>query len=648
MPQLSQSAINELLGLIAERRAACAKDGKTSAGLESVQVAFESLMAKGQGSNLFWVRPAEQERVTAPVVPMLTPVASAGATSSPACHVLIEGDNFHALQVLQHTHRQAVDIIYIDPPYNTNRGDFRYNDTWVDSTNKWKHSLWLSFMEKRLKLAKELLREDGVVFVSIDDNEQPQLALLLAEIFGESNVGSISVKLSEASGVKMASVLKQGSVAKLKEHVLIARKTGGVRGLFFKPIPKETWDKEYALYLEGWSEADRAKKLEVEELPEPEMLAALASWNAELAKCKFRSVSDVLKENNIPAEKHDDWRRQNAWRIFRVAASSSVQSLVQDSPLYQKQQVLALRSKTGLVYLGRGDISADSAKPRVQLLCAEDNLFQQLGDFWSDIKTTGLDAEGGVTFKNGKKPLALITRLIDAVRKPNAVVLDFFAGSGTTAQAVMALNNADHGARQCILVTNNEVDKESAQKLTKRGIAEGGPEWESAGICQSVTWPRISGVANRLLAAPNPPRVEYFRLSCTPLALASQEEGVRLYGAADKAEARAKVIMTQSTPLSLFSPIAWLEAGAQGSYDVKAADAGGGPGFVVVRRASELPSDLSKLRVVYLLTSTVVEQPGSSLSAAATRITGKFPSTQKVTVKELWIDYMKNFPVEEK
>ena len=648
MPQLSQSAINELLGLIAERRAACAKDGKTSAGLESVQVAFESLMAKGQGSNLFWVRPAEQEYVTAPVVPMLSPVSSSGAATSPACHVLIEGDNYHALQLLQHTHRQAVDVIYIDPPYNTNRGDFRYNDTWVDSTNKWKHSLWLSFMEKRLRLAKELLRDDGVVFVSIDDNEQPQLALLLAEIFGESNVGSISVKLSEASGVKMASVIKQGSVAKLKEHVLIARKTGGVRGLFFKPIPKETWDKEYSLYLDGWTEADRAKKIEVEELPEPEMLAALAAWNTQLARCKFRSVGDVLKEKNIPDEDQDAWRRQNAWRIFQVAASSSVQTLVQESPLYQRQQVVALRSKTGLVYLGRGDISTESAKPRVQLLCAEDNLFQQLGDFWSDIKTTGLDAEGGVSFKNGKKPLALITRLIDAVRKPNAVVLDFFAGSGTTAQAVMALNAADKGTRQCILVTNNEVDKETAQKLTKRGITEGSLDWEKAGICQSVTWPRIAGVANGLLAESNQPRVEYFRLTCQPLGLESQEEGVRLYRAADKAEARAKAIMAQSTPLSLFSPIAWLEAGAQGSYDIDEASVGQGCGFVVVHRASELPPALGGLRVVYLLTGTLVEQPGASLSAAAARITSKFPSTQKVTVKELWIDYLKNFPVEDK
>lgn len=646
MPQLSQSAIQELLSLIAERRAEHAKQDQPSMGLASVQKAFESLMARGQGSNLFWVKPHEQEFVTEPVVPILTHAGSAGASGAAACHVLIEGDNFHALQLLTQTHKGLVDIIYIDPPYNTNRGDFRYNDTWVDSANQWKHSLWLSFMEKRLRLAKELLRDDGVLYVSIDDNEQPQLALLLSEIFGESNVGSISVKLSEASGVKMASVLKQGSVAKLKEHVLIARKSGGVRGLFFKPIPKEAWDREYGLYLEGWTEDDRATKLEVETLPEADMLRALACWNDKLSHCKFRSVGEVLKEQGVPDEEQDAWRRQNAWRIFRLAASSSVQALVQDSPRYQQQQVIALRSKTGLVYLARGDISTDSAKPRVQLLCAEDNLFQQLGDFWSDIKTTGLDAEGGVSFKNGKKPLSLITRLIDAVRKPNALVLDFFAGSGTTAQAVMELNEADKGTRQCILVTNNEVDKETAQKLAKKGVKEKSEDWEKAGICQSVTWPRVSSVALRLKSEQSSPRVEHFRLTCIPMDLQSREAGERLYKAAAKAEARAKTVKAQQSERAQFSAIGWLEAGAQVAFDADAAELGRGAGFMVVEKSSDLPPVLDGINLVYLLTDTPIALPGASLSTAAARITRRFPESQKVRVKELWIDYVKNFPVE--
>ena len=109
-----------------------------------------------------------------------------GDTKNPT-HILIEGDNYHALSVLNYTHSKSIDVIYIDPPYNTGNNDFKYNDKFVDREDSYRHSKWLSFMSKRLKLAKNLLKNKGVIFISIDDNEIGQLKLLCDEVFAEDN-----------------------------------------------------------------------------------------------------------------------------------------------------------------------------------------------------------------------------------------------------------------------------------------------------------------------------------------------------------------------------------------------------------------------------------------------------------------------------
>jgi adenine-specific DNA-methyltransferase len=135
-------------------------------------------------------------------------------------NILIEGDNYHALTVLNYTHKEKVDVIYIDPPYNTGNKDFIYNDRYVDKEDGFRHSKWLNFMGKRLKLAKSLLKETGVIFISIDDHELAQLKLLCDEIFGEDNlITNICVKMSHLSGVKMSHLDKK--LPKLKESLFL-------------------------------------------------------------------------------------------------------------------------------------------------------------------------------------------------------------------------------------------------------------------------------------------------------------------------------------------------------------------------------------------------------------------------------------------
>ena len=179
--------------------------------------------------GLIWdeERTKEQfEKESENALPVLKEVKSKKIKTDPSkpVNILIEGDNYHALSVLNYTHQGKIDVIYIDPPYNTGNKDFVYNDIYVDQQDTYRHSKWIAFMEKRLRLAKKLLSNEGSLFVSIDDNEYPRLIMLLEEIYGEDNIKTICVKMSESTGVKMASVIKNGRIPKLKEYLVIAKK----------------------------------------------------------------------------------------------------------------------------------------------------------------------------------------------------------------------------------------------------------------------------------------------------------------------------------------------------------------------------------------------------------------------------------------
>ena len=159
-------------------------------------------------------------------------------------NILIEGDNYHALSVLNFTHQNKIDVIYIDPPYNTGSKDFKYNDRYIEKEDSYRHSQWLSFMNKRLRLAKKLLKNEGVLFISIDDNEYARLLLLLEDIFSEDKLKTVCVKMAEPTGVKMAHVITNGGLPKLKEYLIIAKKDG-IKNIFIDKIPKDKWDDEY-------------------------------------------------------------------------------------------------------------------------------------------------------------------------------------------------------------------------------------------------------------------------------------------------------------------------------------------------------------------------------------------------------------------
>lgn len=435
----------------------------------------------------------------------LEPVVGLSCGRGPAV-TLVRGENLHALSALTCVMPASVDIIYIDPPYNTGRSDFIYADSYVEAQDVFRHSTWLAFMDQRLSLAYQLMKDGATLFASIDDNEQAQLKLLLEKHFGPGSVKTLVVQMSEAAGMKMAVARASGSIPKLKEYVLVARKNAPVR-LFIDPIPKSSWDTSYARYLEGLTVQARERIRELTQAP-PVAAAQCAEVEELLAPVTYISArSAAIAQGVDPSDKKamNAWRNANAWRIAQdTNGSGSIQGLVREREAdggLPAQAVFPVLTRTGRLYLAL-------TKNARTVLLADDNLMTHPGDLWLDIKTTALSAEGGVTFKNGKKPMMLLERLIrSAPQPPDALVLDFFAGSGSTANAVAQLNAHDGGRRRCISVTNDDGD-----------------------ICSGVTIPRLRGVLTGALADGRQARALPGRLSVLDVVLAP-----RIASSVDKA-----------------------------------------------------------------------------------------------------------------
>jgi len=378
--------------------------------------------------------------------PILEEVKKKEITTDPEkpINLLIEGDNYHALSVLNYTHKGKIDVIYIDPPYNTGNKDFVYNDQYVDKEDSYRHSKWLSFMYKRLYLSKTLLKRNGSIFISIDDNEYPRLVMLIEKIFGENNIKTICIKMSEATGVKMASVIKNGRIPKLKEYLVIAKKDG-INNLYLEKLPKEQWDNEYKTIITNTS---KKQVNQIKEIRDNEKRTEndLNLCNKIISNWEYTSLSEYFKENNISKKEQENYKYENAWRIFRtVATTDNVKKIADEKRDSVEGAFFCVVTPQKKLYLILKEYNEEQSQPRIKILLADDYLTQHPGDFWSDIKTTGLDNEGGINFKNGKKPLKLIERIIKTKVNKNITILDFFAGSGTTGEAVLKVNGEDEG-----------------------------------------------------------------------------------------------------------------------------------------------------------------------------------------------------------
>lgn len=327
-------------------------------------------------------------------------------------HILIEGDNLHALTALSFTHEGKVDVIYIDPPYNTGNKDFKYNDSYVDKEDSYRHSKWISFMQKRLVIAHRLLNEKGVIFISIDDNEQAQLKLLCDEIFSENNFISI-ISWQRAYSPKNQSK----KISKDVEYILCYAKNS--ESTDFALLPRtEKMNKRYKNldndHRGPWKSGDLIANEErknghyIITGPRGDLFDAPPGKHWSYAEEKMK---DLLNDN----------------RLYFGRDGRSIPSLKQF--LHEVQQ----GRKVSTLFLHEEAGHTDEAKKELK------SFFEQSDELFST-----------------PKPTRLIKLLINLSISKSPTVLDFFAGSGTTLDATMQLNAEDKGNRQCILVTNNE------------------------------------------------------------------------------------------------------------------------------------------------------------------------------------------------
>lgn len=382
--------------------------------LKIVEKQDEELRRKKYG--LVWEKEREPEKVViecAKNLPVLDAVDDKTITTDTTDdNILIEGDNYHALSVLCYTHKEKIDVIYIDPPYNTGNKDFVYNDRYVDKEDKYRHSKWLNFMEKRLLLAKELLKETGAIFISIDDNEMAQLKLLCDRVFGEENfvANAIWEKIhSSKNDAKYFSENHEYLVcfAKNKQalKIQLLPRTEEMNKRFSNPDNDERGD---------WASGD---------------LVA----NEERKEGYYDVVSPSGQVFNVPTGKH--------W----VYSKENMMKLIEDNR----------------IWFGKNG----NAFPRLKRFLSEVQQGKKASTLWF-CEEVGHNQEAKRELRSiaddsnfsTPKPIRLINRVLNVLTTNSKpfTILDFFAGSGTTGHAVLELNREDGGNRKFILCTNNE------------------------------------------------------------------------------------------------------------------------------------------------------------------------------------------------
>lgn len=504
-----------------------------------------------------------------PIYPYLKPIDGVcNAPDSDLWHTLIEADNYHALQLLEYLYAGKVDCIYIDPPYNTGAKDWKYNNDYVDGVDAYRHSKWLSMMQKRLKIAKNLLNpQSAVLIVTIDEKEYLHLGCLLEEMFPEANMQMITSVISrngtsrenEFSRVEeYLYILRFGNmgVTRTNDNMLSEDGKGVISRVWFNFMRTSTpRSKTKGQFFPIFIDPKEEKIVSIGEALSPSQNATdVVAPKGQVAVLPIRDDNTEATWGAVP----DTTRQLLADGYLRVGSFDkktnrwSVQYVRQGDQKRIKSGEIIIegKAKDGSLILSPVDASQRIVFPKT---------------VWN--RKSHDATEHGTRLL---KPLFINTRfsypkslyaVADTLRffvknNKNALIVDFFAGSGTTLHAVNLLNAEDDGMRRCIMVTNNEVSEDEAKSLKSEGFQPGDDKWEELGIARYVTWPRtvcsIEGhdVKGKMLEG------QYLGIE-TPMA-----DGFKANASFFKLGFLDKTSIALGRQLAELFPVLWLKAGA--------------------------------------------------------------------------------------
>ncbi len=439
-----------------------------------------------------------------PIYPYLQPLGVVcNAPDRALWHTLIEADNYHALQLLEYLYAGKVTCIYIDPPYNTGAQDWKYNNDYVDGTDEYRHSKWLSFMQKRLEIAKRLLNpNDSVLIVTIDEKEYLHLGCLLEETFSGARIQMVSTMINPANVARTGEFGRSGEYIffvmlgnAAPQRIKVSREwvsskgrthTGNIRWDLLKRSGTNAERKHspggfYAIYVDP----DTGKIEKVGEPLPPNVTQAP----------EIDGLVPILPIRKNGTE--GNWQWSSATFIERMA-----QGRVRIGGNKNKGFTVYILKDGEYSKITKGEFTVIDRGINNEMIVEDkdtDYAMATPGDIWKiashDSTQYGSRLLGNI-FANKRftfpKSLYAVKDCLYffTANQPDALIVDFFAGSGTTLHAVNLLNAEDGGNRRCIMVTNNEISAEERKDFEARGIKQGDPEWENRGIARYVTWPR--------------------------------------------------------------------------------------------------------------------------------------------------------------
>lgn len=382
-------------------------------------------------------------------------------------HLLIEGDNYHSLNCLNYTHKNKIDLIYIDPPYNTGNKDFIYNDSFVNKEDSYRHSKWLNFMYKRLIAAKNLLKDDGVIFISIDDNEQANLKLLCDMVFGEDGfVGTIPNKVR--TGKNDVSF----NFSQDYDWIICYTKCKNKRKKLFKRNIERKYYKSEDYPDDEWRLNPITTQRTIKERPNSDFTMINPKNNQEFPVNPNRSWA-VTKDTFSKYYKNGKIIFPGDYDFLKITGPAL--RVFKSEEIKKNGEDFSITS-----------ISSDLLQNNKELKST---------DLMSSAGTKEITEIFGEKIFSNPKPIKLIKLLIELSCDKNSIILDFFCGSATTAQAVLELNAEDGGNRKCIVCTNNENN-----------------------ICENVAYPRIKKVMEKL-GSDNDDAFYYLKTALIPIKL---------------------------------------------------------------------------------------------------------------------------------